>query len=692
MKSSGKEFINKIGYVASAGILSRVSSQINYMNLFKNIRIFFLLIVSFPVFAQKNIQLKSPDGNVVFLFKLTEKAPVYRVVYKGKTLIEDSELSLSFKENGNFGTNLNMLKPRFSQVDETYDLVVGKATTVRNQHKEVIIPLIEQSGENRQINLVVRAFNDGLAFRYEFPKQTNWSSYTLLDENSTFNIVGDPTVHTLLWANKQYVNSHEGLYHILPLSQVKNDLLMDMPALFEFPGKTYMAITEANLRNYSGMYLMKENDILKCELTPLSTEAEIKVKATLPHHTPWRVMMISDRAGALLESNILTSLNEPTQIKDLSWIKPGKTSFHWWNGDVIPDTTITPGINFNFNKYYIDFCARNNIQYHAVIGYGEIPWYFDDGVNYGSPGPNANATRLKPGLDMKRISDYAKQKGVGTHVWVHWKAIYPKLEETFAQFEKWGINGMMVDYLDRSDQEMVNIQEEILKKAAEHKLYIQFHGAYKPTGMHRTYPNEFTREGTLNYEVNKWQKEGISAEHDLNIVFTRLLAGAADYHLGGFRAVPESEFKPKFIRPLMLGTRCHMLAMYVVLESYLASLCDYPQAYEGEPGFEFLKVVPTTWDETIVPDAVVGEYVTVARRKGADWYVGSLNNSKSRTIKASLNFLPPGNYTAELYTDADDTAKNPNHLSKQIKTVSSKDILTLKLAGGGGQVMRLVKQ
>lgn len=210
--------------------------------------------------------------------------------------------------------------------------------------------------------------------------------------------------------------------------------------------------------------------------------------------------------------------------------------------------------------------------------------------------------------------------------------------------------------------------------------------------MHRTYPNEFTREGTLNYEVNKWQKEGVSPDHDLNIVFTRLLAGAADYHLGGFRAVPVSEFKPKYIRPLMLGTRCHMLAMYVVMESYLAMVADYPSAYEGQPGFEFLKRVPTTWDETVVPDAAVGEYVTIARRKGTDWYLGSINNSKARTIKVSFDFLPLGNYTAEIYTDAADVEKNPNHLTKQVKTVTKADVITLKLAAGGGQVMHLTKK
>jgi alpha-glucosidase len=473
---------------------------------------------------------------------------------------------------------------------------------------------------------------------------------------------------------------------------VKADTLIDIPTLFEFSEKTYMAITEANLRDYAGMYLKKHDGVLASQLSPLLGQTDVKVKATLPHSSPWRVMLISDRIGALLESNILTSLNEPNKIKDPSWIKPGKTTFHWWNGDITPDTTFAPGINFETNKYYIDFCARNNIEYHAVIGYGGFAWYKSDAAGYGVVGPNTDVTETVPTLDMRRVCDYAKEKGVGIHVWVHWKAIYPNLEEAFAQFEKWGINGMMVDFMDRDDQEMVNIQEEILQKAAEHKLYIQFHGSFKPTGLHRTYPNEFTREGTYNYEQNKWRKEGVSPRHDLDIVFTRLLAGAADYHLGGFRAVPESKFKTQYTRPLMVGTRCHMLAMYVVLESYLASLCDYPEAYEGEPGFEFLQQVPTTWDETRVPDAEVGESVTIARRKGGDWYVGSLNNGESRTIEVSLDFLPPGNYAAEIYTDAPDAAQKPNHLTKENRTVNKDDILTLKLAAGGGQVMRLMKQ
>ena len=601
-----------------------------------------------------------------------------------------SQLGLIFIDGDAFKTGLVMGKPHFRDVDEKYSLLVGKASEVRDHHREVRIPLTTRSGEKRRVDIVVRAYNDGVAFRYEFPEQDAWTSYALTDEQTTFHIAGNPTVRTLFWNN--YTHSHEGFYHLVNYDEMKGDSLMDVPALFEFPRGTYMAITEASLRDYAGMYLIKKNGGLESQLSPLPGQENVKVRATLPHRTPWRVIMISDRIGALLESNILTSLNEPSKIEDTSWIKPGKTSFHWWNGDISPDTTFAPGVNFQFNKYYIDFCAQNNIDYHAVIGYGGFAWYTSDASGYSVVGPETDVTRPVRALDMQRVCDYAKEKGVGIHVWVHWQAIYPKLEEAFSQFEKWGIKGMMVDFMDRDDQEMVNIQEEILQAAAAHKLYIQFHGTFKPTGLHRTYPNEFTREGVLNYEYNKWRSEGLSPEHDMNIVFTRLLAGPTDYHLGGFRAVPDSKFKTQYTRPLMLGTRCHMLAMYVVMESYLASVCDYPEAYKGEPGFEFVRAVPTTWDETRVPGAEVGAYVTVGRRKGDDWYVGTLNNGRPRAIDIPLDFLSAGNFRAEIWSDAPDVSENPNRLTKEVRTVNKSDIISLKLAPGGGHVMRILRK
>jgi alpha-glucosidase len=660
------------------------------MKLIKSLIGLALLCSMQPVLAQKNVSLKSPDGNIRFALTLTKEKPQYQVSYKGKALINNSGLGLMFKDSGNFVADLKMLKPIYKTGNEQYDLVVGKTKHVISNYQEVTIPLIENAVAKRMINVVVRVFNDGLAFRYEFPQQKNWNAYTLTDENSEFNIAGDPQLRILSFKN--YTSSHEGLYEKMPLSRLKENVLVDMPALFEFPNKVYMAITEASLRDYAGMYLGKYGDGLISKLSPLPGQMEIKVKALIPHHTPWRVMMISDRVGALIETNILTNLNEPSKIKDASWIKPGKTSFHWWNGDVTPDTSFTPGANFETNKYYIDFCARNHIEYHSVIGYGGFSWYPTNWPGYGTPGTYSDVTKSVASLDMQQICDYAKSKGVAIHVWVNWHALYPQLEAAFTQFEKWGIKGMMVDFLDRDDQLMVKIQEEILERAAAHHLFIQFHGAYKPTGMSRTYPNEFTREGSYNYENDKWLKSGLTPEHDLDIAFTRLLAGPTDYHLGGFRAVPPAEFKTHFVKPYVIGTRCHMLGMYVVLESYLQMVADYPQAYEGQPGFDFLQHVPTVWDETKVLNAETGGYLTVARRHGDDWYIGTINNSQERTMKIDLSFLPAGAYKTELYQDAADVAKQPNHLTKTVKNLSNKDVLDIPIGAGGGQVMRLVKQ
>ena len=637
--------------------------------------------------GQKNINLFSPNGALKFSLKQSGKSIMYSVAFKGATIVDYSSLSLQFDDDL-FYANLRITKPIYRDTTDDYELTVGKAKYVHAHYKQVTIPFEEKIMPFRKFNIVVRAFDDGIAFRYEFPKQINWTKYTLLDENTTFKLHGDPLVHTLMLPN--YTTSHEGAYTSLSLSTIKADTLMDMPTLFELPNSVFVGITEAALIDYAGMYLSKYNGVLLSKLSPLPNQQKIKVVATLPHQSPWRVLMISDRIGALIESNILTSLNEPCKIKDVSWIKPGKTTFPWWNGNVVPDTINAPGNNFVTNQYYIDFCARNNIQYHSVVEYGLHQWYMDDGVSF-QPGPHSDVTTPVPGLDMKLICDYAKQKNVGIRIWVHFYALYPKLDTAFTIFEKWGLKGMMVDFMDRDDQEMVNMQNEILQKAAAHHLHIQFHGAYKPTGLNRTYPNEFTREGTRNYEVDKWDAKGLSPDHDIIMPFTRMLAGSTDYHLGGFRAVSDNKFITQYTRPLVLGTRCHMLAMYVVLENYLQMVCDYPSAYEGQSGFEFIKEIPTTWDETKVIDANVNEYILIARRKNKDWYIGAINNHEKRTVSFSLQFLGEGNYNAEIYSDANDTYQNPNNIKIQKRSIINKDSITLELSSGGGFVMHVYK-
>lgn len=523
----------------------------------------FFILCAHSLYANKSVRLSSPNGKIKFSLVLDKNSPVYSVAFNKQTLIQDSPLTLTF-DNGAFGENVKINKPVFSTKEETYELIVGKAKHIHSLSKEVIIPLEETVQPFRKINLVVRAFDDGIAFRYEFPKQKGWDSYIMYDEGTTFNLQSNPNVTTLFLPN--YQSSHEGKYTVTDYTDMDNKRLMDMPALFSFPNHVYMAITEAAVRDYAGMYLWKENGALLGKLSPKLGQERIKVEASLPHQSPWRVLMISDQIGSLIASNILTNLNEPCKIEDTSWIKPGKTTFTWWNGNVVPDTTFLGGNNFPTNKYYIDFVARNGLDYHSIYGNAEQAWYDEDGAGFGSPGPKADILKVVPSLNMQEICDYAKSQGVRIHLWTNWKPLYAKIDEAFAQFEKWGIAGMMIDFMDRDDQEMIRIQEEFLAKAAKHHLFVQFHGACKPSGLNRTYPNEFTREGTLNYEHCKWDKD-TDADHDIHMPFTRLLAGATDYHLGGFRSLPRDKFKNQERNPYVMSTRCHMLAMYVVIDS-----------------------------------------------------------------------------------------------------------------------------
>lgn len=560
------------------------------------------------VSAQQRMSVSSPDGKLRFSLKVTPESVSYDIDYRKQSLIANSLLGFSF-DSGEFGRNLKAGKVQRKKIDETYKLIVGKTSSVRSRCNEMTVPMQERSDSGRLINLVVRAFDDGIAFRYEFPEQKAWDSYVMYDERTQFNLQGNPMA--LLMYLPGYVNTHEGVYSHVRYDKVARKRLIEMPATFEFDNGVAVVITEAAIRDYAGMYLVKEKGGLVGKLSPKLGQEKIKVETdSFPHRTPWRVISVADRVGGLLETNILTSLNEPCRIEDTSWIKPCRTTFTWWNGNVVPDSTFSPGNNFDTNKYYIDFAARNGLDAHGIYGYAETPWYYDDNFNFGWAGPNADVTKPIPCLNMPRIVEYARSKGVGIHLWVHWRPLYDKLEEAFALYEGWGVKGLMVDFMDRNDQE-------------------------------------------------------------------------------GFRALPRSEFKIQYVNPHVMSTRCHMLAMYVVLENHLTSLCDTPKAYEGQPGFEVLRTVPGTWDEIRVPLAKMNEHVTVARRSGSDWWVGSLNNGAERNLKLELDFLSEGDYQATIYTDAEDVDRNPNHLDRQVRKVTRKDIIELNLAKDGGALLHI---
>ena len=328
------------------------------------------------VSAQQNLSISSPDGKLKFSLKVTPENISYEVNYKKQPLVENSSLGFNF-DSGEFGSNLKVGKVRRKSIDETYELVVGKVSTARNHCNEMVVPLQEKVSPGRLINLVVRAFNDGIAFRYEFPEQEGWNSYVMYDEKTQFRLSGNPMA--LLMYLPGYINTHEGVYTHTGYDKIAKKRLIEMPVTLEFENGVFMSITEAAIRDYAGMYLVKEKDAFTGKLSPRLGQEKIKVEINeFPHRTPWRVISVSDRIGGLLETNILTSLNEPCKIEDTSWIKPCRTTFTWWNGNVVPDSTFSPGNNFETNKYYIDFAARNGLDAHGIYGYAETPWYYDD--------------------------------------------------------------------------------------------------------------------------------------------------------------------------------------------------------------------------------------------------------------------------------------------------------------------------
>jgi len=632
----------------------------------------------------------SPSGQIElrtsFESSPNRKASGFHIFFQGKELLW-GKLGLCVS-----GTNLlDDAVPKSSRLhefDSTYNLPYGKSNPIRNHYRELTLNLENDAAPVRKFQVIFRAYNDGVAYRYVFPKQRGVKSIEVTDEPGTFQFIGDPQVWPLYF--KGYVNSHEGIYDPAPFSMLATNRLMDVPLLAEFVDGVSVSFTEANLQNYAGLYVKaKETNgqrYLYCDLSPLPGEPGITVRSRLPLSSPWRVFLIGTAPGKLIESDLLLNLNDPCAIADTSWLKAGKTSFYWWSGVQEP---VDPHQAFEWEKKYIDFCASNNIPFHAVIGTVENrPWFYQTTGHYNPPGPDADLARPRPGFSMAELVKYARSKGVGIRVWIPWKPLKGHLETTFAQYQKWGLSGVMVDFLDRNDQEMVNFANNVVKSAARHHLDVNFHGIWAPTGLERTYPNLFNHEGVLNQEYLKGTGR-CTPKHDVTVPFTRMVAGPMDYHLGGFRGAYRDQFKPRNVRPILMGTRCFQLAMYVVYENPLPMVCDTPDSYTGQPGFDFLRKVPTTWDETRVLGGQVGEYIVVARRKGTDWYVGAMTDWTPRELSVSLNFLPPGEYRVETWADVKGDP-DANHLAYKSRQMRANDTLSLNLNSGGGEVIHIL--
>ena len=575
-----------------------------------------------------------------------------------------------------------ILSVRRGKVDENFQLPWGKTKTVANRCSFAVVTL--SSASNLQWEVELRAYDDGVAFRYRLLPHEGLQEFKLRDELTQFDAVDQPKA--LYNTLNNFTTSHESLYSYQPLSSIPPHKLMDMPLLLVWPDGHAAAITEARVRHFAGMYLERPSDAdttLRCRLSPLPAHKDLCVVGKTPHESPWRVVLLADTAGRMLESNLLLCLNDPPQ-GDFSWLQPGKTTFHWWYGEFEDDYKLPSESDVYLNRHrkYIDFCAQNKIAYHAVSGDG-LAWYVQSKTDYGTPAADADVRVARPELELPKIIAYAHERGVGIRLWVHWKPLSKHLEEAFTRYESWGVKGLMVDFLDRDDQQMVDFTERMLECAARHKLNIQIHGSSKYSGEQRTFPNLFNREGVLNLEYLKWS-DRCTPQHSVNVAYTRALAGPVDFHLGGFRSVSRHDFKPRYRAPVVMGTRCHNLALYVVYENPMPMVADAPSSYEGQTGFDFIVDVPTTWDESRFVAGEPGEYIVIARRRGAAWYLGGITNWTQRELDVPLNFLGPNEYNAKLYVDGSMDETQPNAISVRRQQVSAKTPLHISMAPGGG--------
>jgi alpha-glucosidase len=629
------------------------------------------------------VVVSSPDGLIRMTFSAPGGRLVYQVGYRGKAVLDASGLGLEIQNQPVLGTDVEIVSSQSGKIDETYTLPAGKSKDLRNQCNTVALDVRETKDPKRRFTVEARAYNDGAAFRYVVPQQDGLDELRIANEHTQFVLAKDATTFPLILRN--FRTSWEDNYRTVALSGIHPESLVALPLLTELPGVAFLAITEANIDNYSGMYLMHDEHNarqLSARLAPHIDDAGVAVVVKTPAPSPWRVLMIADAPGRLIESQIVNDLNPPQAFADTSWIKPGKASWDWWSGPYDENVAFKPGKNLDTSKHYVDFSAQAGFQYFML----DAGWAAR--IAAGTNDSGSDITRPIAEMNLPELLAYAKSKNVGVWLWSHWTDVERQMDEAFPLYEKWGVAGVKIDFMDRDDQWMVDFYHRVARKAAEHRLMIDFHGAYKPDGLSRTYPNVLTREGVMGLEYNKWSAR-VTPDHNVMLAFTRLLAGPMDYTPGGFHNATPAEFVPRNEQPMVMGTRAHQTALFVVYESPFEMVSDYPEVYQGTKELAFLSKVPTSWDETRVLNAKVGDYITIGRRHGKEWYLGSITGSHAVELDIPLEFLPAGNFVAEIYSDAGDAGDNPTHTVLETKTVNRTMRLKANMVSGGGQAIRI---
>lgn len=685
--------------------------------LLKNGIILFMAVIIQS--CNTELKISSPDGKNEIAFELNKDGvPSYMVTHNEKVVIGKSTLGFLLKKEGEFYRNFKVLKTSVVNKDESWQRVWGDTKSVRDNYTELKVELQERNKKKRLLNLYFRTYNDGVALRYEFPKQPNLKDFIIIKEKTEFALTGN---HKCWWQPADW-EIYEHLYtesklsdidctpyinNGLAQSHIPDKFAVNTPVTMNTDNDLFISIHEANLTDYAGMTLHLDKSSNTFSSSLVSWQNGDKVRTSAPSFTPWRTIQISETAGGLLESDMIVNLNEPCKIKDTEWIKPAKYVGIWWEMHVGVSTwdkkSGRHGATTENTKRYIDFAAENGFNSVLVEGWN-LGWEDWIGTNkkdiFDFDQPYSD-------FDIKEITDYGKSKGitlVGHHETSAAVESYERqLDDAFKFYEKYGVTAVKTGYVGilrpnrhyHHSQWMVNHYRKVLKKAAEHKIMIIAHEPIKATGIRRTYPNMMAREGLRGQEFNAWGNPGNNPEHTVIFPFTRMLGGPIDFTPGAFNIKLDGYNKPNNQVPTTIAKQ---LALYVTISSPVQMACDLPENYKKHmDAFQFIQDVPVDWQDSKILNAEIGKYLTTARKdKNSDnWFIGSITNSDARDLKVKLDFLDKGKkYKATFYKDAANAhwKKNPVSYEIETKSVDSDSVIDIKLAPGGGQAISIVAQ
>jgi len=613
------------------------------------------------------VTVKSPNGQATI--RIAADGGSYVVTRGAETVIAASPLGLEFDGQPELGA-LELEKVTTSTTDRKIPLVATKASVARDHYRAATLVFREREHGTRRLSIDVRAYDDGVAFRYRID---GGAPVRLRGEKTAFVPEGDPECLISVADG-----AHEVPFARQKISQLRDNQGYDVPVVCTSPsGRTAYAITQSHLEGYTGASLWREGGGLRVHLSGAPGRAAPVYESHGGLRTSWRVVMLGNRAGDLIASNVVGNLNPPPQ-GDFSWVKPGKAAWDWWSGPLV-------GMKPDMAAYrrFIDFAAASGFPYYLI----DAGWALGSG-DCCDARPETDITRAAEGIDMPGLVRYAASKGVGLILWAHWEHVKNRMDEVLDTYARWGIKGVKIDFMNRDDQDVVDFYHRVAAATAKRHLLLDLHGAYVPAGLQRTYPNFITQEGVMGAEWDK-MKTIITPEHNLMLPYTRMLAGPMDYTPGGFRNGTPATFVVRDVLPLTQNSRGQELAKYVVYDSPLQMVSDDPDAYRDAEGFDFIRRVPTAWDETRFLSGQPGRDIVLARRLGTTWYVGVMSAADAATAqRVPLDFLPAGRYQATIWEDG----ATPNNVKRREVNVTARDGLALQLAAAGGAAVILERK